>query len=353
MTETPGITGHWDIDPSHSRLGFSTRHAMVSRVRGAFNDVSGSADIADDLADSKAEVIIQTASVDTRSQGRDEHLRSADFFDVETYPEIRFVSSAIDEVDEGSYIVTGELTIRDMTKTVSVPLELIGVETDPYGELRAGLEGSRRIDRKDWGVTWNTKLDSGGVLVSDKITLEFELSLIKNAAEAAPADSSETAVENEASTEARAPSTEATSAPEAGSAAPQTTAPVTNAPENSADAPVQETPEAPEAPNAPKPEAAESAPAPEAPQPVPEAPESVTPTPAADETETAPPAPKAPESAASVAPKAESAGTEFPPPPPVKPAEASADKPSEKAPESKKSDGQSSGSAFGKIFGLR
>ena len=171
---------------------------MVSRVRGAFNDVSGSADIADDLADSKAEVIIQTASVDTRTEGRDEHLRSADFFDVETYPEIRFVSSAIDEVDEGSYIVTGELTIRDMTKTVSVPLELIGVETDPYGDLRAGLEGSRRIDRKDWGVTWNTKLDSGGVLVSDKITLEFELSLIKNLAEAAPADSSETAGGDEA-----------------------------------------------------------------------------------------------------------------------------------------------------------
>ncbi|WP_404801927.1 YceI family protein [Brevibacterium aurantiacum] len=155
-------------------------------MRGAFNDVSGSADIADDLADSKAEVIIQTASVDTRSEGRDEHLRSADFFDVETYPEIRFVSSAIDEVDEGSYIVTGELTIRDMTKTVSIPLELIGVESDPFGSLRAGLEGSRRIDRKDWGVTWNTKLDSGGVLVSDTITLEFELSLIKNVAEAAP-----------------------------------------------------------------------------------------------------------------------------------------------------------------------
>ena len=195
MTETPGITGHWDIDPSHSRLGFSTRHAMVSRVRGAFNDVSGSADIADDLADSKAEVIIQTASVDTRSEGRDEHLRSADFFDVETYPEIRFVSSAIDEVDEGSYIVTGELTIRDMTKTVSVPLELIGVDTDPFGNLRAGLEGSRRIDRRDWGVTWNTKLDSGGVLVSDKITLEFELSLIKKVDEAAPTDAPATADE--------------------------------------------------------------------------------------------------------------------------------------------------------------
>ncbi|MCS4594577.1 YceI family protein [Brevibacterium sediminis] len=277
MTETPGITGHWDIDPSHSRLGFSTRHAMVSRVRGAFNDVSGFADIAEDLADSKAEVIIQTASVDTRSEGRDEHLRSADFFDVETYPEIRFVSSAIDEVDEGSYIVTGELTIRDMTKTVSVPLELIGVDTDPFGNLRAGLEGSRRIDRRDWGVTWNTKLDSGGVLVSDKITLEFELSLIKNLYEAAPADSSETIDADATPTKTPEPTAEASSAPEA--------------------------------------------------------PESVTPTPAADET--APPAPKAPESAASVAPNAEPAGTEFPPPPPVKPAETHADKPTEKAPETK------------------
>ncbi|MGJ5723416.1 YceI family protein [Brevibacterium sp. H602] len=300
MTENPGIIGHWDIDPSHSRLGFSTRHAMVSRVRGAFNDVSGFADIAEDLADSTAEVIIQTASVDTRSADRDTHLRSADFFDVETYPEIRFVSSAIDEVDEGSYIVTGELTIRDTTKTVSVPLEFIGIDTDPFGNLRAGLEGSRRIDRKDWGVTWNTKLDSGGVLVSDKITLEFELSLIKNLAEDAPADSADTTDEDEAPTEAPAP-------------------------------------------------VAEAAPAPEAPQP--EAPESVTPTPVADET--APPAPKAPESAASEAPKAEPAAEQFPPPPPVKPAETPAEKPAESAPEAKQSETQSSGGAFGKLFGLR
>ena len=328
MTENPGITGHWDIDPSHSRLGFSTRHAMVSRVRGAFNDVSGFADIAEDLADSTAEVIIQTASVDTRSEGRDEHLRSADFFDVETYPEIRFASSAIDEVDECSYIVTGELTIRDMTKTVSVPLELIGVDTDPFGNLRAGLEGTRRIDRKDWGVTWNAKLDSGGVLVSDKITLEFELSLIKNLDEAAPADSSEAADEDTASAEAPEPVTEATPAPKADTAALQAAAPVTDAPE--------------------------SAPAPETAQPTPEAPkapESVTPTPAAEES--APPAPKAPENTASATPNAEPANTEFPPPPPVKPAEPHADKPAEKAPETKQSGDQSSGGGLGKLFGLR
>jgi polyisoprenoid-binding protein YceI len=211
MTEAPGITGHWDIDPAHSRLGFSTRHAMVSRVRGAFNDVTGSADIADDLSKSSATVVIETASVDTRSEDRDAHLRSADFFGVETYPEIRFNSSTIDEVDEGSFIVTGELTIRDMTKTVSVPLELIGIESDPFGNLRAGLEGTRRIDRKDWGVTWNAKLDSGGVLVSDKITLEFELSLIKSVAEAAPTDSPET-TEAEATTEEPAPTEDSTPA---------------------------------------------------------------------------------------------------------------------------------------------
>lgn len=179
MTDTPGITGHWDLDPAHSRLGFSTRHAMVSRVRGAFNDVSGFADITDDYSTSQASVVMKTKSIDTRSDDRDKHLRSADFFDVETYPEIRFISSAIDEVDENSFVVTGELSIRDVTKTVSIPLELIGIDKDPFGNLRAGLEGSRRIDRKDWGVRWNANLDSGGVLVSDKITLEFELSLVK------------------------------------------------------------------------------------------------------------------------------------------------------------------------------
>ncbi|WP_373270386.1 YceI family protein [Brevibacterium aurantiacum] len=274
-------------------------------MRGAFNDVSGSADIADDLADSKAEVIIQTASVDTRSEGRDEHLRSADFFDVETYPEIRFFSSAIDEVDEGSYIVTGELTIRDMTKTVSVPLELIGVETDPYGELRAGLEGSRRIDRKDWGVTWNTKLDSGGVLVSDKITLEFELSLIKNLAEAAPTESSDTTAQDEATTEA--PQTESQHRAEAPAPIAESSAPVTEGPEPVTEALAE--------PSEPRTEA----------------------TPASTH-----------EPIAETAP----AQQEFPPAPPVKPVQ----KPTEPTPATPPTEApqpQSSGKPLGKLFGLR
>lgn len=174
------LAGHWIIDPSHSRIGFSTRHAMVARVRGAFNDVSGHVTIdPQNAAQSVVEVRVQMASVDTRSQQRDDHLRSADFFDVAEHPEMAFISRQIDEVEDNSYIVTGELTIRGITRSLSVPLELIGVDTDQTGAVRAGLEGSRRIDRRDWDVTWNTPLDSGGVLVSDKISLEFELSLVR------------------------------------------------------------------------------------------------------------------------------------------------------------------------------
>ena len=182
MSAQSELTGTWSIDPTHSRVGFSSRHAMVTKVRGAFNDVSGTAQLdAEDMSRSQVRVVLQVASVDTRSPQRDAHLRSADFFDAQQHPTIEFDSTAVDEVDENQFIVTGDLTIRGVTRTISVPLELLGVDTDPFGQLRAGLEGSRRIDRKDWGVSWNTPLDSGGVLVSDKITLEFELSLVKDA----------------------------------------------------------------------------------------------------------------------------------------------------------------------------
>lgn len=188
MSAQSELTGTWSIDPTHSRVGFSSRHAMVTKVRGAFNDVSGTAQLdVEDMSRSKVRVVLSVDSVDTRSPQRDAHLRSADFFDAQQHPTIEFDSTAVDEVDENQFIVTGELTIRGITRTISVPLELLGVDTDPFGQLRAGLEGSRRIDRKDWGVSWNTPLDSGGVLVSDKITLEFELSLVKEApAEAEP-----------------------------------------------------------------------------------------------------------------------------------------------------------------------
>ncbi|AZL05828.1 YceI family protein [Brevibacterium aurantiacum] len=180
MSSDEQLTGTWVIDPAHTRLGFSSRHAMVSRIRGAFNTVEGKVVVdAEDLSKTEVTITIDVDSVDTRTPDRDAHLRSADFFDVENYPTITFKSTGVDEVEEGSYIVNGDLTIRDITRPVSVPLELLGIDHDQTGALRAGFEGKRRIDRKDWGVTWNTTLDSGGLLVSDTITLEFELSLIK------------------------------------------------------------------------------------------------------------------------------------------------------------------------------
>ena len=182
MTDTgSALNGDWDFDPAHTRIGFSARHAMVTTVRGSFNDVSGHfyADL-DDMTKSSAEIVLKTASVDTRSQQRDDHLRSPDFFDVEKWPEIRFESTQIEEVEDRAYMVSGNLTIRDITKFVTIPIELIGVQTDAFGALRAGFEGSRRINRRDFGLEWNMPLDSGGMLVSEKISLEFEISAIKS-----------------------------------------------------------------------------------------------------------------------------------------------------------------------------
>ncbi|OAV60501.1 YceI family protein [Enteractinococcus helveticum] len=180
MPSNSELAGTWDIDPAHTRIGFSARHAMVTKVRGAFNDVAGYAVIdPEHPTDSEIEIRVQLASVDTRNEQRDEHLRSADFFDVENHPEMIFTATSVDEIEENNYVVVGELTIREIARPVTVPLQLRGLERDPFGALRAGLEGTRRIDRREWGLEWNTPLDSGGVLVSEKITLEFELSLVK------------------------------------------------------------------------------------------------------------------------------------------------------------------------------
>jgi len=172
--------GQWRFDPTHTRIGFSTRHAMVTKVRGAFNDFEGliSVDPANPER-SKVELRIKVASIDTRNADRDQHLRTNDFFAAAQFPEITFVSSRVDQVDEGHFIVSGDVTIRGVTKEISIPIDFIGVERDPTGNLRAGFEGSRRLDRQDFGLKWNTALDSGGVLVSDKVTLEFEVSAIK------------------------------------------------------------------------------------------------------------------------------------------------------------------------------
>ncbi|QDO87794.1 YceI family protein [Ornithinimicrobium ciconiae] len=174
------MSGQWRFDPEHTRVGFSAKHAMITTVRGAFNDVEGIIELdADNLSNSTVSVRLQSASVDTRNDKRDEHLRSPDFFDVENHPEIVFTSSTIDEVEEGNFMVVGDLTIRDTTKQVAIPIELLGVERDPMGNLRAGFEATRRLNRRDYGLEWNLPMDRGGVLVSEKVTLEFEISAIK------------------------------------------------------------------------------------------------------------------------------------------------------------------------------
>jgi polyisoprenoid-binding protein YceI len=176
------LTGTWTLDPAHTRIGFVARHAMVTKVRGSFNEFEGTAVLdGADPAKSHAEVTIKAASIDTRNAQRDEHLRSNDFLAMQEYPEITFTSTGARQVDDTTFELTGDLTIRGVTKSVTIPFSFEGAAKDPFGNLRAGFEGSVAINRKDWGVTWNAALEGGGVLVSDRVTLEFEISAIKNA----------------------------------------------------------------------------------------------------------------------------------------------------------------------------
>jgi polyisoprenoid-binding protein YceI len=180
-TTTPALTGTYTLDTAHTRLGFSARHAMVTKVRGAFTDFTGTAFLdAEDPTRSHAEVTIQVASVDTGNAQRDEHLRTNDFFDAATFPEIRFVSTKAESLGDDNYRLHGDLTIKGITKQVAVDLEFQGLAADPWGNQRAGFEGKAVINRKDFNVNFNAALEAGGVLVSDKITLEFDVSAIQN-----------------------------------------------------------------------------------------------------------------------------------------------------------------------------
>ncbi|MGH3795829.1 MAG: YceI family protein [Pseudonocardiaceae bacterium] len=181
-TDFAQLTGPYSIDPAHSRIGFVARHAMVTKVRGAFNEFDGTIVLdGADPADSTAQVTIKAASIDTRNSQRDEHLRNNDFLAVHSHPEITFVSTAVHRTGETDFELTGDLTIRGVTNSVTIPFSYEGAATDPFGNQRVGFEGSVTINRKDYGVTWNAALETGGVLVSDKITLEFEISAVKSA----------------------------------------------------------------------------------------------------------------------------------------------------------------------------
>jgi polyisoprenoid-binding protein YceI len=180
-TDLRQLTGNYTIDPTHSRLGFVARHAMVTKVRGAFNDFEGAISFdGDNPANSTATVTIKAASIDTRNAQRDEHLRSNDFLAMDGHPEITFVATEFRPTQDGLEL-TGDLTIRGVTRQVTIPFTYEGSATDPFGNVRVGLEGSTTINRSDFGVSWNTALEAGGVLVSDKVTLEFDISAIKNA----------------------------------------------------------------------------------------------------------------------------------------------------------------------------
>ena len=173
------ISGDYTLDITHTRIGFSARHAMVTTVRGQFAEFEGTAHIdTAHPASSSAKVNIAAASIGTGNADRDGHLRSADFFDVETFPEIGFVATDVVRVDAATWQLTGDLTIKGVTNPVTVEFESTGSARDPFGNLRVGFEGVATINRKDWGLTWNAALETGGVLVSEKIKLEFDVSAI-------------------------------------------------------------------------------------------------------------------------------------------------------------------------------
>jgi polyisoprenoid-binding protein YceI len=176
------LSGTYTIDPAHSRLGFVARHAMVTKVRGQFNGFQGSIVIDGENPEaSTAQVTIDVATIDTRNADRDGHLRTNDFLALDEYPTITFATTAVRPTGEAQFEVTGDLTVKGVTRSITIPVSFEGAATDPFGNHRLGFEGSTTISRKEYGITWNAALETGGVLVSDQVVLEFEISAIKNA----------------------------------------------------------------------------------------------------------------------------------------------------------------------------
>jgi polyisoprenoid-binding protein YceI len=172
------ISGAYTLDPAHTRIGFSARHAMVTKVRGQFDEFEGTA-VVDTVvpSNSTVNVTIKAASITTGQEQRDAHLKTADFFDVDKHENLTFVSTNVTR-DGAEWAITGDLTINAVTRPVTVVFEETGSAKDPYGNLRVGFEGTTTINRADWGLAFNAALETGGVLVSDKVTLEFDISAI-------------------------------------------------------------------------------------------------------------------------------------------------------------------------------
>jgi|tagenome__1003787_1003787.scaffolds.fasta_scaffold20953899_2 polyisoprenoid-binding protein YceI len=178
-TVSPAIAqGTWNVDPSHSSVEFQVKHMGLATVKGFFNEFEGKLEVAEDGTIS-ASGTVDAASLSTRSEQRDEHLRSADFFDVEKYPKLSFESKSIEQLDEETYRITGDLTIHGTTREVVFEGVTQGVDQDPWGNTRVGLEVVGQIERSDFGLSWNQALESGGVLVGKKVKILLDLSTVK------------------------------------------------------------------------------------------------------------------------------------------------------------------------------
>ena len=172
-------SGTWAVDPSHSTVGFSVKHLGIATVRGEFDDFEGTFEVGDDDTSARAFGTVQGVSVNTKDAGRDEHLRSADFFGVEANPELRFESTRITQVDDDSFEIEGDLSMNGVTNPVTLTAEVQGIETDPWGNERVGLEVRGQLNRGDWNMTFNQALGSGNLLVGEKVKLELDISAVK------------------------------------------------------------------------------------------------------------------------------------------------------------------------------
>jgi polyisoprenoid-binding protein YceI len=177
-TRTVLPTGTWTVDPAHSNVEFSVKHLGIATVRGAFNDFEGSFVVGED-GNARARGTVQAASIDTNEDQRDTHLRSEDFFHAEVHPELSFESTEIRPLDEDSFLIHGDLTMRGVTHPIVLDAEVQGTEIDPWGNERVALEASGQLNRSEWGMTFNQALGSGNMLVSDKVKLTLDVSAIK------------------------------------------------------------------------------------------------------------------------------------------------------------------------------
>lgn len=168
----------WTLDPAHSELTFKVKHMMISNVRGEFTTFTASVD-GEDFEKAKISVSIDSASISTNSTDRDNHLKSADFFDVENYKELKFEGTSFKKTDDYEYKLTGLLTIKDVTREVIFNVEFGGINKDPWGNEKAGFSLEGKINRKDWGLNWNAALETGGVLVSEDVKIQAEVQFVK------------------------------------------------------------------------------------------------------------------------------------------------------------------------------